>query len=76
MVADHVGFLFFPHILWLRIIGRISLPIFAFLIGEGYEKTSNVKKYFFRLAIFALISFVPHYFLFKVGSAPYSGGFN
>ncbi len=59
MTIDHVGFLFFPESLTLRIIGRISFPIFAFLIAEGFIKTSSVKKYLGRLTIFALISQIP-----------------
>ena len=43
----------------LRFIGRLSFPIFAFLIAEGYAHTQNVWRYILRLAIFAAISEVP-----------------
>jgi hypothetical protein len=59
MVIDHVGTLFFPEQMAWRIIGRLSFPLFAFLIAEGYKKTSNAEKYFFRLLIFAVISQLP-----------------
>ncbi len=69
MVIDHVGFLFFPEqILW-RVVGRISFPLFAFLIAEGYRHTSSVKRYGTRLFIFALISQMPFMtFLSAAGS--------
>jgi hypothetical protein len=64
MVIDHVGALFFMgQPIWL-IIGRLSFPLFAFLIAEGHRKTSNEAKYFFRLLLFAFIS-QPPYILFS-----------
>ncbi len=59
MIVDHVGLMFFPHILIFRIIGRLALPIFAFGIANGYKHTSDLKKYFFRLLVFALVAQVP-----------------
>ena len=43
-------------------IGRIAMPIFCFLIVEGFLHTHNVKKYLLRLAIFAFISEIPYDF--------------
>lgn len=66
MLIDHIGFLFFPHYMIFRIIGRIAFPIFAFLIAEGFLKTKDVKKYIIRLSVFAVISQAPFYFLNKL----------
>lgn len=59
MLLDHVGDVLFPKVTILRIIGRISFPIFAYLIAEGMVHTSNWKKYMLRLLIFAIISEIP-----------------
>ena len=49
MVIDHVGLLFFPFDMTFRIIGRISFPIFAFLLAEGCKYTRNKIKHFLLL---------------------------
>ncbi len=46
MLIDHLGVFLFPDILWLRIIGRISFPIFAFLTAESMVHTRNKIRYF------------------------------
>lgn len=44
----------------LRCIGRISAPIFFFLLVEGFLHTHNVKKYIIQMIIFALLSEIPY----------------
>lgn len=59
MIIDHVGAFLFPQYWELRIIGRISFPIFAFLVVEGFYHTKDLQKYMKRLAVFAVISEIP-----------------
>lgn len=62
MVIDHAGLLFFPDIIVFRIIGRLSFPIFAFLISEGFRYTRSVKKYLVRLGVCAVLFQIPDWF--------------
>lgn len=39
--------------------GRVAFPLFCFLLIEGYVHTSNRKKYFLRMVIFATVSELP-----------------
>ncbi len=61
MSIDHIAatkvFIEDPSIIYnMRLIGRLSFPIFAFLIAEGYFYTKNIKSYLIRLGTFAIIS--------------------
>ena len=49
MAIDHVGLVLFPNLMILRIIGRLSFPIFAFFIAEGCKYTKNKPKRFLML---------------------------
>lgn len=51
MTIDHMGFMLFPNCDWMRIIGRIAFPIFAFMIAEGCRYTHNRLKYLLRIAL-------------------------
>lgn len=45
---------------WLRYIGRISFPIFAFCIANGWIYSHDRKKYFLRLCLCAVASQIPY----------------
>lgn len=56
MLIDHLGVVFFPDQIWLRIIGRIAFPLYAYLIVIGYQRTRNYRNYLIRLGLLAIIS--------------------
>ena len=41
MVSDHVGDNFFPDQIWMRVIGRIALPVFAFCCAQGFIEAAG-----------------------------------
>ncbi|MCI8332214.1 MAG: hypothetical protein HFE78_05260 [Clostridiales bacterium] len=45
MLIDHMGLLFFPDQIWMRAVGRLAFPIFAFFIAEGFRYTRSRIRY-------------------------------
>ena len=45
MFLDHMGLLLFPHSLFLRMVGRLAFPIFAYMIAEGCFYTRSRRRY-------------------------------
>src|SRR5450756_2445187 len=45
-----------PQVGWLRIIGRVAFPLFAYQLAAGYLHTHNLTRYVLRLAIWGLIA--------------------
>ena len=63
MVLDHIKYaLPCTNGILTEYFGRISFPLFAFLVTEGYIHTKNLKKYCLRLLIFGIISQIPFMF--------------
>ncbi len=54
MLIDHIGYC--GGIFWMRVIGRLAFPIYAFLIANGYRHTRNVPRYMLRLFCAAVLS--------------------
>ncbi len=75
MTIDHIALVFVPSgsILYyvMRLIGRLTAPLMAFMLAEGYRYTRSKPKYLLRLFAFALIS-QPFYFRMLFGHAPTS----
>lgn len=55
MLLDHAGILLFPEIAWLRYIGRLAMPIFAFFIAEGCRHTKNKIRYFIQVFVLGIV---------------------
>lgn len=61
MTVDHIGVHFFPNVLLLRIIGRLALPIFAYMIAQGCRYTRNKARYLGTIAAVAALCQVVYF---------------
>lgn len=58
MTVDHIGAYFFPHALWIRAIGRITFPVWFFLVG--YSRSLSIGR---NLWIYAALLLADHPFV-------------
>ena len=56
MICDHLGAAFFPDAMWLRVIGRIAFPLYAWGVAVGAEHTRSWRHYAARLLALDVIS--------------------
>lgn len=80
MLIDHITWAFIPTASiqgqLLHVIGRLTAPIMSFFIVEGFFHTRNYKKYFMRMFVFSIVSYLAYQFYeygelfygFKVGN--------
>ncbi len=61
MTIDHAGAVLYQDFLVLRLIGRLSFPLFSYLLVLGVDTTRNLRNYMLRLLLFAAISQVSFY---------------
>lgn len=59
MIIDHIGYRLLPELTWMRIVGRIAFPVYAFLIVEGFYHTHDRKRYIATMVVAAVLSEVP-----------------
>ena len=68
MLIDHIGVIYLSygsHALLSvyslsRYIGRLSFPLFCFLLVEGFYHTGNLRKYVQRMLGFAFLAEIPY----------------
>ena len=72
MACDHIPYLYetaradyydYPWFL-MHSVGRITAPIFFYLLALGYRRTRDANRYTSRLLVFALITYVPYIWYF------------
>ena len=60
MLIDHAGLLLFPSQTWMRAVGRLAFPLFAYFIGEGFYYTKNRLRYFLRIFLLGVACQIPY----------------
>lgn len=56
MTVDHIGAYLFPQYPILRIIGRISFPLFLYTTVLGTQRTRNFNRYLLQLLVIGVLS--------------------
>ena len=62
MTLDHIGVQIYTDFVLLRILGRIAMPIFAYMIAEGSRYTNNRKRYLINMLLIAFICQLVYFF--------------
>ncbi len=65
MIIDHIAYFFFPEATTLRLIGRVSMPIFLFLVGYSGKYKFDTSL-FIQASVLVMISYVCQRDIFPV----------
>lgn len=63
MVIDHIGFMIESQP--MRIIGRLSFPLFMWIFAQNWQRPGSKKNLINRLILFGAISQIPYILLFN-----------
>lgn len=63
MTIDHIGAQFFKDMPLFRAVGRMSFPIFAYMIAEGCRYTKNKRRYFLQIFLLGFACQVAYFFV-------------
>lgn len=56
MFLDHLGAFLFPGVLWLRLVGRTAMPLFAFTLAEGCFFTRSKGRHLALIGRMGLVT--------------------
>lgn len=56
MLLDHIGVFLFPDVIWLRLVGRVAMPLFAFTLAEGCFYTRSKLRHTLLIAGLGLVT--------------------
>jgi len=65
MTVDHIGYILLPSVAALRIIGRISYPIFAYFIAEGCFYTKHKLRYVLTMFLVGAVCDATYFIFFR-----------
>ncbi len=77
MTLDHLASVIWPNyathwwLLCIHALGRISAPVFWFLVAEGYRYTRSRRRYAARLLLFAAAGHFAYNFAFGIPFVPF-----
>ena len=61
MTCDHVGLYLLPQFPVMRILGRLAMPIYAYMIAQGCRHTHDRRRYLLRLLGLGLLCQTVYY---------------
>ncbi len=56
MFIDHAGKMLLPSLAWMRMLGRIAFPLYAWCLVVGFHYTRSAPKYILRVVLVGIIS--------------------